>query len=140
MTDLAPVQVADWLVEPFEQTKAVSSNADSDLAAVRIPTTTPNKAAFFEPIEETGDIRIAADHSRRDFAAKQAIGCATEDTENVVLVRREVMLFEELNGAAGEQVDGAGEFDEDSLFGTRERFTGAGCGARHDIEDGRCNG
>jgi hypothetical protein len=107
MTDLPPVEVADRLIEALEQAEAPRSNADQDFPAVGILTTATNKAALFEPVEEAGDIRVAADHSRRDFAAEQAIGGAAQDTQNVVLIGREVVLLEEVGGAAGQQVDGA---------------------------------
>jgi hypothetical protein len=140
MTDLPPVEIADRLIEALEQAEALRSNADEHFTAVGVLATSTDEAALFEAVEKAGDIRVAADHSHRDFAAEQAIGGAAQDTENVVLVGREVVLHEELGGAAGKQVDGAGELNEDGFFGTWEGFGGAWCGSRHGIEDGRCNG
>jgi hypothetical protein len=140
VTDLLPMEVADWRIESFEQAEAISRNADQNLSAVGVLATATDEAAFFEPVEKASDIRIAADHSGCNFTAQQAVRRSAQDTEDVVLVGRKVVLFEELGGAAGEQVDSASELNEDRLFGTRERFGGAWCGSSHGIEDGRCNG
>ena len=119
MSDLAPMEVADRLIESVEEAEATGSNSDQDFTAIRILTTATDEAALFEPVEEAGDIRIACDHAGGNFAAEQAIGGAAQNAEYVVLVGREVVQLEELGGAAREQVDGAGELNEDGLFGTR---------------------
>lgn len=134
MTDLLPMQVADRLIEAGEKAQAVGSNADLDFTAIRILATATDEAALLQPVEETGDVRIAGNHACGNLTAEQAIGCATQDTEDVVLVGRQVVFPEELSRASREQVHGAGEFDEYGLLGTREGFDVAWRGSRHSIK------
>jgi hypothetical protein len=117
---LAAMQVADGWVEPGEEFEAVGGDMDQDSAAIGILAAAPDKSALLESVEETGDVGVAGDHAVRNFAAQQPVGRAAEDAQGVVLIRGEIMLFEQLRRTAGEKVGSALEFDE-------ERFFRAGC-------------
>ena len=122
VAELAVVHLADGLVKAREQIKTGGRYADENFAAVGIFAATADEGAFFKAIEKASEVGVAGDHAAGDFAAEEAFGGAAEDAEDVVLVRREVVVFEELVGAACEQIGGAHEFDEDGFFRAGSRL------------------
>ena len=116
VAELTVVHLADGPLKTREQIETGGRDADENLAAVGIFAATADEGAFFEAIEKASEVGVTGDHAAGDFAAEEAVGCAAEDAEDVVLVGGEVIVFQELVGTAGEQVGGAHEFDEDGFF------------------------
>jgi hypothetical protein len=115
---LPAMYLAHGTIEAGKQLEAGRGNADKDFPPIGILAAAADEGALFKAIEKAGNIRIAADHAARDFAAQQALGCSTQDTQHVVLIRREVMVAKELIRAAGEQVDGPEKIDKNGFFRT----------------------
>jgi hypothetical protein len=116
MAQLISVQIAHRLIQPCQQSEPGRCNADKDFAAIGIFAATADEASFLEAVEETGDVRITGDHAARDLTAKKPLRRAAEDAQNVVLIRREIVFFQELGRAARQTVGGAHEFDEDGFL------------------------
>jgi hypothetical protein len=128
VADLAPMEVANGAIEAGEQPESLGSDVDEDATPVGVLAAAGDEAALIEPVEETGDVGVAGDHAGGDLAAEEAVGGAAQDAEDVVLVGGEVVVFEELRGAAGEQIGGALELDEEGLFGAGGELARGGRG------------
>ena len=119
---MAVVGLADGVVEVVKEGQSRGCDADKDFTAIWILAAAADEAALFEAVEEAGDIGIAGDHAAGDLAAEQAVGRAAQDAKDVVLVRGEVVAFQELGRCAGEEISGADEIDEDGFLGTGGGF------------------
>jgi hypothetical protein len=139
MTKLAAMKVANRLIEMSKKVEPLGCNVNENLAPVGMPAAAADEAALFEAVEEAGNVRLAGDHSRGNFAAEEAIGSAAKNAEHVVLIRGQVVFFQELGRAAGEQVGGSGELDKNGLLVTLAGVGGTGSGSGHCIKDGCWN-
>lgn len=131
MAELAAVEFADGRAEAREQREARSCNTNKDFAAIGIFTAAADETSFFEAVEKAGDVGVAGDHAAGDLATEQAFVGAAQDAQDVVLIRGEVVFFEEQGGAAGEQVSGAHEFDENGFLRAGNGWAGASGNAGH---------
>lgn len=139
VAELAAVEGADGLIEAGEKAEPFGGDAGEDAAAVGMLAAAGDQPAFFEAIEQAGDIGVAGDHAGGDFPAQQAFGSAAQDTERVVLGRGKAMLAEKLRGTPREPVGGALDFDEKHFLGAGGAGR-AGLGAvAHIRKDGGCN-
>lgn len=121
VAELAAVRVLNGSVETGEQGESLQCNAGQDDAAVLILAPAGDEGALFEPVEETGNVGVAGDHSVTDFAAGQAAGLsglarAAEDSEDVVLVRGEVFCLEDLGERTAKHVGGAKQIEVGGFF------------------------
>jgi len=123
MAELTVVEVAHRLMEMGKQGDPGRCNADQDFAPVGIFAAAADEGAFLEAVEEAGNVGVAGDHAAGDFAAEEALGGAAQDAEDVVLIRGEVLFFEELGWGSREQVGAAHQLDEHDFFRTRDGLT-----------------
>jgi hypothetical protein len=117
VTQLLAVAFLQRLVEPAQQLESWGCNAGQDDAPVLGVVPSGNQAALFQTVQQAGDVGIASDHALGDFAAGQAFWCATQDAQDVVLVRGEVFGFEQRDEAATELVRSAEELQEGGFLG-----------------------
>jgi hypothetical protein len=133
VAQLFAVDLTYRAVEPGEQRQSPGRNANEDPAAVRVLPEPRNQASFLEAIEQPRNIGIAGNHALRDLTAQQTFGCAAQDAEDVVLGSGKLDGAQQPGRPAREQVDGAGHFNEERLFGAVSRGP-MGRGSRHEPE------
>src|SRR5687767_2273744 len=97
MAELPGVTFIQRLAQRVQQLDARRSNADADDAAIVGRALARYQAALLQFVEQTRDIRCATDETGCEV--KSAYWCwviAAEQAEGVVLLRRQVVLHEQL--------------------------------------------
>jgi hypothetical protein len=118
MPELQLVQFAHGLIEGLKKLEALRSNVGLDNAAIVFLAFTANQAAFFYAIEQTGHVRVMADHAVTDGAAGEPCRLgATENAQNIVLRSGQARGFDELFGLLAEGVGGLEQSEEETLLG-----------------------
>ena len=67
---------------------------------------TLDQSPFFQTVEKPRDIRVAGNHAAGYFPAGESRRRAPQDSENVVLRRRQLLALEDLSRTAREQITG----------------------------------
>lgn len=111
------MQAGDRFIELGKQLQAFAGDARGNHAAVGGVAGTGGEAAFFQAIEETGDVGIASDHAVANFAAgKAAWTGSAEDAKDVVLDWGKLEGTEEFGFLLQERIRSTKEIEEGLLF------------------------
>ena len=90
------MQVEKRLMELGEQVQANGSDVQDDKAAVLLGPLALNEAICLEAVHEPGDVRYPRDHLGQDCLGWQpGFAVTSQDSQDVVLLRRNAMTFEE---------------------------------------------
>src|SRR5579862_1738996 len=111
------MDIGDRRVQIAQQIESMGRDAGHNHTAVAGLAAARNQGAFFEPIEQSGNVRIAGNHALADLTTGQSIGSAAEDAQDVVLSWGNIRLAQDLFHVAGEQLSGAYEAEEGFLLG-----------------------
>jgi hypothetical protein len=77
-------------IEAGEQSQSFRSNSSEDHPPVLRFAGPRDKAAPLQSIQKSSNVRVASDHSIRNFPTSKAFPGAAEDSQDVVLRRREI--------------------------------------------------
>jgi hypothetical protein len=85
------VDAADSPIQPAQQLKAWLGDRRGDHPAVARIANALHQATFGQPIQQTREVRIARQHALRDRPTGERVRpCATQDSQHVVLRKRQV--------------------------------------------------
>lgn len=126
MTQLAAVQLTDRRVKLGEKPQPGRCDADQNAPPVLVFAAAVNQPPFFQAIEEPGDVGFAMNHAGGNFAAKETLGGAAKNAQDVVGRRGKLMLFQEPGRATGKTIGSTSQIDEEIFFRAGKRRRGMG--------------
>ena len=111
--ELPLVQGAHRTIKSFQKLKTLRCYISLNHATVVALAFASDEIAFFHPIQEAGNVRVARDHAFADFAAGQSrMTSAAKDTQYIVLGRGQARGFDYLFGLSAQGVGDLHEGDE----------------------------
>jgi len=123
MAQLLAVSFLHRFIETGEKPKALRRDSDHHHSAVFGLAAAGDQVPLLQAVEKPSDVRIPGDHATGDFAAGKALRRASENTQDVVLVGREVVSLQHHVQASGQDVGGAKQIEEHCLLGAvRQSF------------------
>jgi len=115
--ELALVELANGLIQTFQQIESRGRDARFHDAAIVFLTLASDQGAFFHAFEKAGHVGVVGNHAVADVAAGQPFGLgAAEDAEHVVLSPGQAVGFQELFGFLSQGVGDFLQGDENASF------------------------
>lgn len=107
------MQLLDGFVERGEERKSGGGDAHGDNAAVCSLARAGREFAFFQTVEQTGNVGVAGNHPVADLGTRQAgrLG-ATQDAEYVILRRGDTVRFQQVEDLVEMKLGGLLDLDK----------------------------
>ena len=126
MGQLPAMGGGEGVLQALDEFQSGGRDGGTDDAAIGFGAAPADEAAFFEAVEQAGDIGIAGEHAVGDFSAGQALKGAAgldaaEDSQDVVLRGREADGLKHFDGVADEHVGGPDDIEVRFEFERVER-------------------
>jgi hypothetical protein len=138
VTELLVVAFADLVSQLIEQFRARCRDPDFDDAAILGPALPLDKLPLFEAVEQAGHVRRPRNEPRAKRERGNGAGLrSAQQAQGVVLLRREIVLLEQLLFERLEAVVGPPEVEVGFLFRRVEAFSRrlrGGCRIVHPLE------
>lgn len=107
MTQDLAMALLNRFVQALEDSQTFAGDARQHHAAILGFATARDKSTLFHTIEQPSDVGITSYHAICDLIARQALGGAPQNAQDVVLSLRQAFRFEDAYQSAGKQIGGA---------------------------------
>src|SRR5580704_3716224 len=99
MAQLFTMSFLHRFIEPLEEPYTSWSDAPNHRAPVPCLSRSRDQLAFFQPVQQSSDVRVSGNHAFGNLSARKAFWCAPQDTQHVILRCGHILAFENVQQA-----------------------------------------